>query len=375
MNDYCIKYGLKVNATKTKAVVFSKGKIRKLPEVFYNGVKIEVVHQFQYLGITINYNGSFKPAQQVLYNRASKAMFSLIRKMKKLLLPIDIQIELFDKTIVPILLYGSEAWCPQMCEQATKLQQRFYKIVLTLGKSTPAHMLFGELGKFPLELQAKQRMLNFWYKLIDSQNKNKLSSVMYKFLLQLKARSYHNSSFIETVQQQLNRLGLSNVWLNQLYPNSLPSASAFKAMVKQRLQDQYIQEWTSNNNNNQLYYNYRLFKTDFVFENYLKILPFNLASNLVKFRTLNNRMPVQKGRYLGISRPDRLCLKCNCSDLGDEFHYLFVCSFFREDRIKLIRPYFRKNPNVIKFHDLLANTNKTVLLRLVRFINIILKNM
>ena len=37
-------------------------------------------------------------------------MFALLRTIKTLDLPYDIQIEIFDKTIKPILLYASESW-------------------------------------------------------------------------------------------------------------------------------------------------------------------------------------------------------------------------------------------------------------------------
>ena len=39
-----------------------------------------------------------------LADQARKAMFSLLRKARKLLLPTDIQLHLFDSMIIPILL-------------------------------------------------------------------------------------------------------------------------------------------------------------------------------------------------------------------------------------------------------------------------------
>ena len=45
-----------------------------------------------------------------LVHQARKAMFSLVRKARKLFLPIDIQLHLFDSMIIPILLYGAEVW-------------------------------------------------------------------------------------------------------------------------------------------------------------------------------------------------------------------------------------------------------------------------
>ena len=49
------------------------------------------------------------------------------KKCRKLMLSLDIQVELFDRLIVPILLYGCEVWCPMMTNLASKLQLRFYK--------------------------------------------------------------------------------------------------------------------------------------------------------------------------------------------------------------------------------------------------------
>ena len=94
-----------------------------------------------------------------LYDKASRALFGLLKKCRKLMLPLDIQIELFDRLIVPILLYGCEVWCPMMTNLASKLQLRFYKIILKLSKSTPSCMVYGELGQFPLEVPAKCRMV------------------------------------------------------------------------------------------------------------------------------------------------------------------------------------------------------------------------
>ena len=49
---YCNTWQLQVNTSKTKVVIFSKGKIRRQKPVFYyNGDTIEIVVDFSYLGI------------------------------------------------------------------------------------------------------------------------------------------------------------------------------------------------------------------------------------------------------------------------------------------------------------------------------------
>ncbi len=63
-------------------------------------MKLELVYNFNYLGLIINFNGSFKLAITELKNKASRAMYELIGKCRKLGLSIDLQLELFDRMIV-----------------------------------------------------------------------------------------------------------------------------------------------------------------------------------------------------------------------------------------------------------------------------------
>ena len=47
-------------------------------------------------------------AKKHIATQATRAMFCLLKKARPLLLPIDMQIEMFEKTVKPILLYGCE---------------------------------------------------------------------------------------------------------------------------------------------------------------------------------------------------------------------------------------------------------------------------
>ena len=59
-------------------------------------------------------------------------MFALMTKARKRYLPIDIQLELFDAVVTPVVLYGSEIWCYEGCETLKKLHLQFCKIILCL---------------------------------------------------------------------------------------------------------------------------------------------------------------------------------------------------------------------------------------------------
>jgi len=66
-----------------------------------------------------------------------------------MLLPIDIQLELFNSMVLPILLYGVEVWDPYGSDFIDKLRLKFYKLITNTRKSTPTLMIQGELGVFP----------------------------------------------------------------------------------------------------------------------------------------------------------------------------------------------------------------------------------
>ena len=68
--------------------------------------EIVSVSSFKYLGVTVSHNGKFKECQMVHYNQVSKGMFSVLSKSRKLELTICIQLDLFDRMILPILWYG-----------------------------------------------------------------------------------------------------------------------------------------------------------------------------------------------------------------------------------------------------------------------------
>jgi len=65
--------------------------------------------------------------------------------------------------IKPILLYGSDIWgFSKNIDILEKIQLRFCKLLLKLKSSTPKYMIYGELGRFHIEIDIKIRMVSFW---------------------------------------------------------------------------------------------------------------------------------------------------------------------------------------------------------------------
>ena len=78
--------------------------------VTYTGNEIECVSQYKYLGIQFCASGSFSPAQKELYSKALKGYYKLRRDFISFGPNVKNSIHVFDHTITPILLYGSEVW-------------------------------------------------------------------------------------------------------------------------------------------------------------------------------------------------------------------------------------------------------------------------
>ena len=93
---------------------------------------------------------------------------------------------------------------------------------------------------------------------------------------------------------------------------------------------------------------------------------------MLKFRLSNHRLPVETGRWENTPLEDRKCILCSKYDIGDEFHYLFVCDHFISDRKKYLSLYLYKSPNIIKFEELFSSANTRKLVKLSSFVEIIM---
>ena len=89
--------------------------------------------------------------------------------------------------VVPILLYGSEVTGFENSDILERLCTQFYKIILKVKKTTPNVMLYGELGRYPINILCKSRMVGFWQRIINGKH-DKIAYRLYKILLSMHQR-------------------------------------------------------------------------------------------------------------------------------------------------------------------------------------------
>ena len=141
------------------------------------------------------------------------------------------------------------------------------------------------------------------------------------------------------------------------------------------MKDQYIQSWENEVSNNSICYNYRMFKTIFCYEQYLSTLERPLRDYLIRIRLSNHRLPIHSKRFVDIPRNERLCELCNLGEIGDEYHYIFVCKDERivRERNVNIKQYYRNRPNAMKYQRVMNTKQVGSLRRLARFSGHIMK--
>ena len=76
LHKYNKEWKLTLNVDKTKIVIFRNGgNIRDNEKWFYDSTEIQIVNQFNYLGMLFNYNGKFNETQKHVAQQGRKSLF------------------------------------------------------------------------------------------------------------------------------------------------------------------------------------------------------------------------------------------------------------------------------------------------------------
>ena len=372
LSEYCKLWDLTVNLEKTNVVVFSKR--RKTPKTtfLYEGNVVKVTEDYTYLGVVFNFDGSFRKAidqQKAVGQRALQALYS---KIRILALDVDTSLELFQRCVMPILLYGSEIWAYDKTNVATLeiFYRRFLKELLGLYKFTPTCMVLGESGQPKLSDLANTRQISFWAKLANdhvarlSKHNLPLITSLQDQPLQTEGNKCFTFKWLTNIRQNLDAVGMS---FAHMIPNNV-HASYLISEFKLKLADSNLQTWSQSIWENELCSNYRMYKSTPILSSYLVMLPSRQRTSLCRFRCRSHRLPVCARRFNKEAPESSMrCTLCNSKDVGDEFHYIFLCNAFKAERARFIPAKFLERPNALKYTELFESQDVQILAGLAKF--------
>ena len=139
LENVCDTWGFKVNINKTKVVVFRNGGIVKGNEkFFFKGQELNIVSFYKYLGVIISSRLTWTLAQNTLAPHSLKSI-GFIKGVARVCggLEPDMQFELFNKMVRPMLTYGAEIWGFDVKRVIEDVEVKYCKWILCVPSAAP----------------------------------------------------------------------------------------------------------------------------------------------------------------------------------------------------------------------------------------------
>ena len=345
LDKYCADNQLVINFDKTKCMTFNKTGRLLRRHFFLGNVRLESTREYKYLGLVFTPSGEIRTALEDLKCRALKAYMSMKNKLGNFFssYPTD-TIAIFDATVKPILLYGSDFWGCLPFPKNNPIETLYFmfcKHLLGVHKSTTNDGVLKELGRLPIVLYAQKAAIKNWQRI--SGKANKLVKASYQ------GAKNESLDWITNIKKCFDSIGMTNLFLNN--NNDMNTHNK----VFQRLCDIYTQQSNSRiSNPDSKLRTYNLIKEHVGMEPYLtEIRNINYRKSLTKFRLSNHDLMIETGRHRKpkIPKQERFCPFCT-NRVEDEIHFLIKCPTYNEIRKEVINDSLELKPNFIFYTDL-----------------------
>ena len=334
--SYCKKWGLEVNLKKSKVLVFNNTGRLMSTKFMYNSNYLENVRKYTYLGVSFSISGNFTDAKHELYCKGLKAFFKYLKCFDGHKPKLKTLIHVFDHTVKPILMYGSEIWgyfpsqklinndeyFYKLCSDnpIEKLHIKFCKYLLGVKKRSTNIAVTGELGRYPLFLEIIFNMIKYWIRLKSSDN------ILLKgaFSVSQALCNEGKQSWVDCIQTVFKYFNIDPNLVQNLKTN-------LKKYIFNKLHNKYNFHWqrklsadkSKKHGGNKLR-TYRRFKKKFCMEPYLLWGNNEQRTTITKFRISAHDLEIERGRYYGTEVDQRICKLCK-TEVEDETHFLLQC--------------------------------------------------
>ena len=326
-------------------MIFKKGTTRGRELFQYQDQNISCVNTYNYLGVTLQSNGKFHETRKCLAEKASRAMYTLLKTMPR---ETDCRtfLHLFEICIKPILLYGSPTWGHDIIDNnrwdntpTEQLHLKFCKRILGVNKFSSNAACRAELGEFPLLTDIQENLIKYWYRISDLPDNN----ITKQAFQEQKELNLHWFSTVKNIVTK-NTASLSSATPQKLPPSKIKH-------IRNNIRQRYIDLWMSNVANNKKLRTYIKFKNSYTFEPYLfqRILKHKII--MTRFRISSHVLEIEKGRHTQPKTPleDRICKHCCQNKIENEEHFFMECPSYQTERQKFFNSI--NIPEVLKSDD------------------------
>ena len=279
-------------------------------------------------------------------------------------------LDLFDKFISPILNYGCEVWGFHAAADIERMiHTKFCKRLLGVKKSTQNDFVYGELGRVPMQIGRFVRIIKYWLNIVLGKKSLYVSKIYHVSVSEMEGSNI--SCWSLSVKALLLSHGFGEAWYNQ----GVGDSTAFISLFKQRLHDNFCQNWRSRLEESSRARFYRAVRPEHNYKKYLNVIvPDTHRVAFAQFMCSSHTLHVETGRWKRPVTPyeRRFCSMCNVK-IEDEYHVVLKCPLYENLRKQLIPNFFRVRPSMYKMTILINCTNEKTIKALAKFLYLAFK--
>lgn len=162
LHNYCRSRELEVNISKTKVLLFYRGKSKNTGKFYYSSSEIERVSECTYLGVSFFESGVFSRAAKFFEAKTKQAIGAGIGVCaKSKLVSMSSRDRVYEALAQIILLYAVPVWGLRYLPSLQVADMHFYKRTLSLNRNTPFWAIRLELNQLHSSYTILKRTLDF----------------------------------------------------------------------------------------------------------------------------------------------------------------------------------------------------------------------
>lgn len=323
LETYCKTWNLSVNLEKTKIMIFRDGggRYSRNETWTYQGVHIEVVREYKYLGVLITANLNMKKHLESKLSEAKRAVSSVWdRCIKNNLITHSSKQKIIRTAATSILLYGAQVW--GYCSFAAVEKFLYYSLkrIFRLPSTTPNYMLHLETESTPLFLETLNMHFNYIVKVMDMRQE-RLPKIILEHIISTKGncvQEWENLASNCAINLSISS-GEQSSSLRRKFDNILKKTS-------QIMYDSYIEKAQSSQH--RMYYSHLRYnlgdETYFLNSNSTDMIStiFKIRGELINLNYIPHRpeLPI-------------ICDLCNLREREDVLHFIAACPILKEFRM------------------------------------------
>ena len=207
---------LSLNVSKSKYMIFHKPQ-KKVPaiQLIMNDTPIERVPVFDFLGVTLHENLSWKSHIDKISNRISRSI-GILNKNKNLI-PLESRLHIYSSLILSYINFGILSWGYQ-CERIIKLQKRVIRIVSLSKYNAHSEPILKDLNLLKVTDILQLQVLKFYYKFKNQMLPTYFQNLPFTPRILLHE---HNTRQIQDIQQPIAKHEFAKKCLRYYLPRTV----------------------------------------------------------------------------------------------------------------------------------------------------------